>query len=317
MFARTEELLRSVPEDPFSEKVDEHLLAINESRQCLACCSLWWSNCPDLEGETLACIGHFYASDFESGKTVLSEACETLRQQGATLAIGPMNGNTWRKYRFVTEANEREPFILEPRNPDWWPTLWGEIGFKSLAGYHSSVIYDIEKGDPRVERAWGRLEKCGVRIRALSKDDFRADLNRIFYVSEKSFVSNYLYTPISEEEFVQLYLPFKDFVDPRFALIAEHEGKPVGFVFCIPDLAQHQAGQACDTLIIKTLAVLPGRAYAGLGTVLVDRMREAARTLGYRCIVHALMYDGNDSANIGKNSEILRRYTLFSKSLGK
>ncbi len=316
-YARTAELLGNAPVDPFTEDVDEHLVSIDGNQRCIGCCSLWWRNCPDLEGEDLACIGHFYAHDREAGEALMNEACKTLKQQGATLAIGPMNGNTWRKYRFVTENSGRQPFALEPRNPEWWPKLWVDVGFSPLARYHSSVIGNLEVGDARAARAWSRLESIGIRVRTLNKDDFENELKQIFSVSEKSFVSNYLYTPTSERSFICSYLPFKDFLDPRLVLIAEHNEKPVGFVFCLPDRDPHRSGDSSDTLIIKTLAVLPGRTYAGLGTVMVDRMRETAKALGFQFIIHALMHDGNDSANIGKNSQIFRRYTLFSKPLSQ
>lgn len=304
-----------VGEDPFRERPDLLLLVAGSQGEARACCSLWWTDTPFMEGETLGCIGHFYAADEESGRLALAEARSQLARRGRTLAVGPLNGNTWRKYRFVTEAGDEPPFALEPSHPDWWPSLWQRCGFAPLAGYHSSLIDDLSEEDPRMERAAERLTRNGVRIRQLDMGNFEGDLSRIFAVSKESFARNFLYSPISEKAFVEMYRPFRGLVDPRFVLIAEADDHPVGFVFSLPDLAQTRRGENGDTLVIKTLAVLPGRSQAGLGAVLVDRMRNAAREFGYRRIIHALMHDSNVSSNIGRNSRIIRRYTLFAQRL--
>lgn len=105
-------------------------------------------------------------------------------------------------------------------------------------------------------------------------------------------------------------------VRPELILLAEREGKAVGFLFAAPDLLQAQRGAPIDTLILKTVAVLPGRAYAGLGILLAERCHAKARDLGYRRVVHALMHDANRSRNVSAHyATPIRGYTLFSRQL--
>src|SRR5687767_13758004 len=75
---------------------------------------LWWSNVPALPGEKLGVIGGFEASSADAAKAVLMQARERLRAEQCTLAVGPMDGNTWRRYRFVTDPGVEPPFLLEP-----------------------------------------------------------------------------------------------------------------------------------------------------------------------------------------------------------
>ena len=77
-------------------------------------------------------------------------------------------------------------------------------------------------------------------------------------------------------------------------LVAEHEDRPVGFLFGVGDMNQASRGEPIDTLVVKSLAILPDRRYAGLGTVLLDRCQQAAHRLGFRRAIHALMREGND-----------------------
>jgi len=70
-------------------------------------------------------------------------------------------------------------------------------------------------------------------------------------------------------------------------------------------------------MIVKTLAVLPERRFAGLGTVLVNRLQTAAREAGCTEAIHALQREDNQSLRISQrfSAEIFRRYALFSKPL--
>src|ERR1700722_2883617 len=64
--------------------------------QCAASCSLWWQQTPIYPGQRLGLIGHYFAQVPEAGPVLLRLACRELAAQGCTLAVGPMDGNTWR-----------------------------------------------------------------------------------------------------------------------------------------------------------------------------------------------------------------------------
>ncbi len=294
---------------------DAHLVVVRDEI-VVARCSLWWTMTPPLPGETPGLIGHFAAADEIAALELLQAAGDQLRRFGCTRAVGPMDGNTWRRYRLLTERGAEPTFFLEPDNPDAWPQWFAAARFSQLATYFSGLNDDLSVTDPRLPRTWARLEAAGVRLRPLNPLDFVAELQRIYTVSAVSFQENFLYTPIGAAEFVAQYEAIRPHVRPELVLLAEREGEPVGFVFGIPDLAQAQRGQTVDTVVLKTVAVLPGRAQAGLGNVLVARCQEAARALGFRRVIHALMHESNNSLNLsGHNAKPFRRYALFARDL--
>jgi GNAT superfamily N-acetyltransferase len=95
-----------------------------------------------------------------------------------------------------------------------------------------------------------------------------------------------------------------------------HEDRPIGFIFPLPDVLQATAGRHINTAIVKTLAVLPQRRFAGLGSHLLAANRRAARGLGYRRLIHALMHESNKSRSISaRYASVFRHYTLFAKQL--
>lgn len=278
--------------------------------------SLWWDAVPQLSGERLGLIGHYAAANAQSGAFALDHACRELAERGCTLAVGPMDGSTWHRYRLLTVRGGEPPFFLELDNPDDWPSHFTSSGFDSLAHYFSSLNADLVQRDPRVPRAQARLETAGITIRPLDLNNFDDDLRRIFAVAEVSFRPNFLYTPISEEAFLALYQPLREYVHPELVLIAEQEGRPVGFLFATPDWLQAQRRQAIDTAIVKTVAVLPDRTYAGLGAVLGDLCHQRCVGLGYRRAIHALMHENNVSLNLShRTGTPIRRYALYAKRL--
>lgn len=279
--------------------------------------SLWWTHVPPMAGECPGVIGRFSAGTEAEASVVLTRACEELRARGCTLAVGPMNGNTWRSYRLVTEAGDEPPFLLEPVNPAEWAVWWRAAGFGPLAEYYSSATEDLVTRDERVDGVAARMRAAGVTVRAFRLEEFEAELERIYEVSVVSFQSNYLYTPLPKEAFLAQYRAIRERVRPELVLLAEDaERRPVGYVFAVPDYAQAARGEKVTTVIVKTLAVLPGRQHAGLGAWLLAEVHAAARSLGFTRAIHALMHETNKSRNLSAHyAKTIRRYTLFSKRL--
>jgi GNAT superfamily N-acetyltransferase len=309
-------LPRFKPADFENHHADIHLYATGTTGQAEARCSLWWKNAPAYQQHRVGVIGHYAAANDEAAAALLSEVEECLREAGCTLAVGPMNGNTWRSYRFVTEAGDQPAFFLEPANPAEWPAQFEKAGFSSLASYFSALNPDLSRPDARSDVAEKRMAEAGVKIRP-SQSDVRNELAAIYSVSKISFTQNFLYTEIPEAEFVTMYEPVLPMARPELILLAERDGECVGYVFAVPDFAQAARGPL-DTFIIKTVAILPRPELRGLGTLLVARAHAAGRDLGFRRCIHALMFENNISLNISRHyATVMRKYTLYSKELAR
>lgn len=279
-------------------------------------CSVWTESLPPHDGARPGAVGHFECVDAPAGEALLGAACGHLLGRGVRLAIGPINGNTWMKYRLVTGGGKRPPFLLEPFHPAFYVEAWRRAGFEPLTEFHSGLFPPQVDDDPRLDRVRSRLDALGIRIRNLDVSRFDDDLRAIHAVSTVSFSANLLYSPISADTILALYQPLKPRLQPEFVWIAEHEDRCVGFCFAIPDLAQAQRGQPVDTLVVKSLATLPERAYAGLGLLLTQRAHQAAAAAGFHAVIHALMHPGSRIKHFGKaEMEVFRTYTLFQRRL--
>jgi predicted N-acetyltransferase YhbS len=225
-----------------------------------------------------------------------------------------MDGTTWRRYRLVTRRGTEPPFFLEPDNPDDYPAWFEAAGFSPLARYYSNLDPDLGWGVPDAVRQ--RLERGGITIRPLDPADFTGELERIYDISIASFRNNFLYSPISRDEFLALYTRIRPVVQPELVLFAERAGEPVGFIFAVGDQLNRRAGELPETVIIKSLAVLPAWNGKGIGALLMAEVTAGARALGYRRGIHALMHEENRSRSLsGHHGTVMREYALFSRRL--
>lgn len=307
------------PFDPMrieEEGADVHLSAIANTNEVVARCSLWWSDVPPLESYRVGVVGHYASANDKSAAVLLESVLDHLRHRYCTVAIGPMDGNTWRSYRFVTERGSEAPFVMEPTNPPEWPLQFERAGFARLAEYFSALNTNIQVRDMRVAQVAARLAERGITIRAAERTALQDEIGRIYQLSRVAFTRNFLYTPVTEEAFRTQYAKVLPHVVPDLVLLAERGGELAGYLFAIPDLAQAARGSAVDTFVIKTVAILPDADLRGLGTVLVARAHEAGARMGFARCIHALMHESNVSRNISNHyASTMRRYTLFSKEI--
>lgn len=305
------------PEQFDFEHADIHLAAIDPNQGALAECSLWWSQTPALENHRVGTIGHYRADCDSAAETLLAAACDCLRRARCTCAIGPMDGNPWRRYRFVTEVGTEPAFFLEPQNPPQWPQQFAAAGLSPLATYISSLNPDLTQQDVRLGKARDRFRSLGVILRPLRDGELEGYLPRIHRVCCAAFRNNYLYSDLAEADFLRQYKKLLDVLRPELLIVAEQRLETVGFVFAVPDLLRETCGLPLDTFIIKTVAILPRRELSGLGAVLVGEAQQLGAEMGFRRCIHALMQMGNMLArNISSAyAEPIRTYTLFAKDL--
>jgi GNAT superfamily N-acetyltransferase len=309
---------------------DQHLLAYVDGR-AVARCSLWWSSVPRLPGQRVGCIGHYAAHDRAAAADLLAQGCARLEQAGCTLAVGPLDGSTFRAYRLVTRRSFQDvpphpPFLLEPDNPDVWVDDFHAAGFNAWSEYLSAIA-PLTAPDPQLQSRTDALAAHGVQLRGLdpaifngtpaaSATAFERELARIYPLVMTAFANNPLFTPLSDVEFMTQYAPVRALLAPELVALAERAGELVGFLFALPDFAQAQWGEHIDTVILKTLAVLPSLTGIGLGSLLSAKVHTQAYHLGYRWAIHALMHVENRSRRISVHTaQPLRGYTLFTRPL--
>ncbi|MCP1222929.1 GNAT family N-acetyltransferase [Sebaldella sp. S0638] len=278
----------------------------------LARASLWNAG-NKIQGKKTGYIGHFAAENKEAGLFLTEYMYKRAKEYRLEYLIGPLDGNTWQKYRFITGDN-KNPFFLEPYNPPEWPEIFMESGYEVIAEYYSVLVKEPEKKFRVSEKLKKMKFYSDLVIKKINKENFDKYINEIYDMSIESFKDNFLYSEISREDFISSYMKIKDVMDCDFIYTAYKSGKPAGFVFGIPDYNEMSSGNKIETVILKTLAVNPEYQNFGLGTVLLEKFHETAVEKGYKNIIHALIHKDNMSGKIsGKYGEIMRTYHLYGR----
>ena len=271
-------------------------------------CSLWWSATPSHRGRRMGFIGALTALGDDALAELVQRAAERLHDEGCALAAGPVDGDTWHRYRQVTWSDGTPPFPLEPFSAAKTAAVWQRAGFAPLETYASYRDDELGERDARVPALEARLRAAGVTLRPLDPTRFDEELVPIHALALRGFREGALYAPIGFEPFAAIYRPLLPQLDPRLCPIAERDGRIVGVLFALRD------PRAPGTVVLKTVVRDADRALAGLGFVLTDRVRAAAHAQGATRAISALQHDGSVARSLAARGVVCRRYAVFAKA---
>ena len=262
-------------------------------------------NGPNWQGVSSATIGNVSFKDQAAGTALLAQAIEKLRKAGHTRVLGPMAGDTWHSYRFVSQTDGSPPFLLEPANGNLEPEIFERAGFKPVAHYFSAKMALAKAGlsPPPPTDAF--------EIETWDGSDPESLFRQVFALSSSAFAGNAFYTPITETDFVAMYMPVVPVIKRELIFFARRpDGSLAGYLFAIPNFAE---GPQTKTIILKTYA----SAERGAGRHLVHACHAAAHKMGFETVIHALIHDDNVSAERSRTEggEIFRRYRLLGLRL--
>jgi len=263
-------------------------------------------------------IGFFESeNDPEAAAALLAAAAAWLEDRGARRIRAPVDRDTWHRYRALTGGFETEPVTLEPYNPPWHGDLFRRSGFTTELDYVTTETDGVrevaERHAPFVERCLRR----GTALRGVQRERFDTELALLHRVSQEIFAENYGYSPITFEEFIELYRPARALLDPDFVVMAfDSEGEPVGYCFAFLDPRSLRSASG-PALNIKTLGVVPRRRAHGVGLALVGRVYAAALARGLTRVRHCLMKSDNTSRRYDADlTRVIKRFTLFERCIG-
>jgi GNAT superfamily N-acetyltransferase len=286
------------------------------------------------QGEPYGMIGFFEAVAWydEAVRDLLQEAISWLRQAGAGSIVGPMDGDTWHRYRLNAGPFDDPPFLLEPYNPPYYVSMWTANGFVPLERYSSKRV-DPGAVVAHLEDKKRAAPAAGYRLRSLDPKRFREELRTLYELSRRIFASNFLYTEIPEEEFYNLYVGARGLIDPDLVLFAQSPaGEDVGFLFAYPDRFRAVAAMGgkrdllaklrflrhrheADAVNFKTLGVLAEHRRAGVAAALFHEGHRRAVEKGYLFAHHCLFREGNPSGELdGGAGRVMRTYVLYELS---
>ena len=252
-------------------------------------------------------LAHFESADDPDAATLtLQSAARWLRDQGARDVIGPIDGDTWHRYRVNAGPFDIPPFVLEPVNPPYYASLWTRAGASIAETYVSQRIDDVRPLLPRLSAVAARAAKQGYTLRPIDPARLDEELAIVWRISCEIFRDNAWYTDIPLADFLALYEGIERLLVPEFVLFAEDQhGEAIGFLFAYPD-----ANPA--VVNYKTIGVVRGHRGSGVAAALQERGYVAGVARGAHAANHCLIRSGNRSESMdGGTGFVFRNYYLY------
>jgi GNAT superfamily N-acetyltransferase len=260
-------------------------------------------------------------NDENVAKALFEAAYQWLKTKGVATIIGPVNPSTNEPVGLLIEGFNEPPVAMMTYNKPYY------IGLIEKNGFHKKVdlyAYDI-RSDSVSDRAiklqdalLKRLEQKHVTIRPINVKDFKNEVRKVREIYNSAWDKNLGFVPMTENEFNYLAKDLKNILNPDFCLVAEHEGKMVGFALAIPDINQIlikiKRGRLLPTGIFKLLFGLKKIDYYRVITLGVI---EEYRKMGIEACFYAKIIQKGISLNAkgAEASWILENNEMMNKAL--
>ena len=208
--------------------------------------------------EKTGMFGFFECIDDHSiAKALLSAAQSWLKDRGMKRFRGPLNPSQNEECGLLMDAYDKPPVLLMPYNPPYYVQLLEQFGLKKAMDLWAYYI-DSENPPPaKLVRVTESLrKKTKVIVRPVSMKDFKNEAEKVWYIYNHAWIKNWGFVPMTKPEFDHLAKNLKSAIIPDLALMAELDGKPVGFSLTLPDLNQaliHTNGRLFPAGLLKIL----------------------------------------------------------------
>lgn len=291
-------------------------MVLTASGEALGWYSLWLRGRARFENLRTAALGHFYAASRDAAHILLEDAAKRAAEAGAGFLAGPLDGDTWHPYRLTTDDCAHPPFLLDRLTPLEWSDWFMEAGFVPIADYRSTKAPTGTYADAQADAWQKRFDRGEFRLSFLDPDRYEVILEEIHALCLESFAKNFLFSPVSREEFLDLYLPLGPRLIPELVQLAYEGEKLIGFCLSLPDFSQQMRGGPMDTAILKTFARNPDPRYKGLGAWLFRNSHILAEKRGFSFLITAFMHTEKASYRLAKQiGKDIRKYALFGLPL--
>lgn len=187
---------------------------------------------------------------------LLDAARGVLRDKGMTIMRGPMNFSTNEECGFLIEGFEEPPMLMTPHNPPYYRTLMEGYGMQKAKDLYAFIHKVRDTLPEKVLRVAAIAEKRGISVRPVDKKKFSDEMRVFQEVYNSAWEKNWGFIPLTNEELLYLGERLKQIAVPELTLIAEDNGKPVGFLGLLPDfnhVLRHMHGRLTPLTLVKAL----------------------------------------------------------------
>lgn len=293
----------------------------------------------EFHDERVGTFGLFETIDDEDvARVLLDTAAGWLRERGMHVMRGPMNLSTNDELYspgVLIEGFDSPPLVMMAHTPRYYQKLLEGNGLQKARDLISYWV-DAPEPPPRLQRMYDRLTRMdGVRIRTIDMSRLDDEIDLILQIYNSAWERNWGFVPMTDAEFDHLAKSFRPVVEPRLCVIAEVDGRAVGFALTLPDY--HQVlkrlngrllpfglikflwyRRKIDAARVLTLGLRPDYRRRGLDAMMIVRIWEQAVQLGYAQGECSWILEDNWDMRRGierVGGQVYKTYRIYEKAL--
>lgn len=277
--------------------------------------------------------------DYEVAKLLFDAASEWVKKEGMKAIIGPANFSTNETAGLLVRGFDMPPAMLMTYNKPYYVDFVEKYGMEQKMemlsyGIRSETV--SEKALKLADAFEQRLKTKGIIIRTMDVKRYDEEAEMAHEVYNIAWSDNWGFVPMTKKEFMHLAKDLKQILDPNLVLVAEKDGKMIGFSISIPDLNQIlinvKRGRLLPTGIFKLifgrkkitnmrvviLGVIDGYRKLGIEAIFYAKTIANGRARGMNTAEAGWILENNEMMNAGLvniNAEPFKAFRMYGKDL--
>ncbi|EHQ30252.1 hypothetical protein [Mucilaginibacter paludis] len=178
-------------------------------------------------------------NDQETANQLFAAATQWLKDRKVDQKIiGPVNFSTNEACGLLIEGFDSAPFLMMTYNAPYYAQLIERAGYSKqidlIAWHWDGDNYD-DKSVRLLNALHERLKRNNIIIRKVNLKNFKEEAAKLREVYNSAWDKNSGFVPLTDDEFDYLAKDLKLILDPDFVLVAEQNGKLIGFGLALPN----------------------------------------------------------------------------------
>ncbi len=285
-------------------------------------------------------FGFFDAiNDDEVAGKLFDTACDWVKKEGLNSIIGPANFSTNEPFGLLIDGFDTPAMINTTYNFPYYAKLIEHYGFDKKVDLFAYKIEDTSVSEKSVKLSQAfeeRLKTKGITIRPIKMKIYNQEAEAASHVYNAAWDKNLGFVPMTKNEFLHLCKDMKMIIDPELCLVAEHEGKMIGFAFAIPNVNQIlqkiKRGRLLPFGIFKllfglkkinnirivVLGVIEGYRKLGIEAIFYSKIITTCKAKNIHSAEASLILENNEMMNQGLlriNAKVYKTSRMYVKSL--
>ncbi len=280
--------------------------------------------------------------DYAVAGRLLDAACDWLRAKGMRKMIGPTNFTENDNPGVLVEGASCPPVMMEAHTPPYYKDFLEKYGMQkdhdlyAWRAFRNQIGEELKNLPPDLMRVADAARKAArVDIRKMRMERWDEELETAVNLFNATLTRLPDFIPIGLGDFKRMADRIKPFLDPDLMLIAEVDGKAIGFCGAIPDINRvliHLNGRLfpfnwlkikrlisqIDVVSIKLMGLLEEYRHRGIDAMLYLELVKKIYEKGYAWLDGSVTSEYNPAVNLIANrlgAERYKQYRIYQMSL--